>query len=349
MRYLVPILLITITLTSGCKKKESVPHDEVLKNLSTNILKPERLKFNEHIDSLHFYVNEIHALNTSLENLTKAQEHLISTLYTWNNINLFETENIANTYIHFKIQKWPVDTLFILSNTENGSTVDSSLIEFASSKRKGLGAIEYLLFRNHALDSLQNSEQSRKYLYYCSKLLQSQKDQLEQLWTSTEYYAFESNQGSGVYTAMNFFYNNYVIKLEKMLHEKFGIPAGLDLNTNLDLNMVETNFAEISLQILIEDTKLMQAIFSGQNGKGLEDICRSNGGDNTADIIMSKWVSIQSKLEALPASTLKEAIVNNSSEISVIYQEIKSLLSYIKYDLPQYLETTLLYSSNDGD
>ncbi|MCB0476990.1 MAG: hypothetical protein KDC84_02435 [Crocinitomicaceae bacterium] len=134
-----------------------------------------------------------------------------------------------------------------------------------------------------------------------------------------------------------------------MIHEKLGIPAGLDQNTTPDLNMVESNYALLSLELLKQDVLTLQSVFNGSNGKGLEAICRGNGGENTADLISEKWASIVNKMNALQSSSLKEAILNESGQVESIYMELKSLLSYIKYDLPQYLDATLLFSSNDGD
>ncbi|MEZ4937516.1 MAG: imelysin family protein [Crocinitomicaceae bacterium] len=343
------LFLLLISLTFACKKTEPVPHEEVLRDLSSNLLRPNHETFNNDVDSLFYYVQEIHNQNFDPYNIQKVKEYFSSVLFSWNNINFFETEAIATTYIHFRIHKWPVDSAYILATTQSTTTIDSSLIVNQSSRRKGLSALEYLLFREHAFDTLQVSSQSREYLFQTTSILKNHKDRLKSMWEATEYSNFENNEGSGVYTASNFFYNNYVLKLELMLHEKLGIPSGLDQNTTLDLNMVESNFALQSLAILRQDILIMLRVFEGYNGKGLADICRSNGGENTANLILEKWYSILQKVNALQSINLRNAILNESAAIQTIYLELKSLLSYIKYDLPQFMSATLLYSSNDGD
>ncbi|MCB0476991.1 MAG: hypothetical protein KDC84_02440 [Crocinitomicaceae bacterium] len=204
MKYIIFFSLLIIGLI-GCKKHQPVPHEEVLLDLSTSLLRPNHEEFGQNVDSLFFFVNEIHNQNTNSFTILKAQEYFTKSIFSWNKINFFETENIANTYLHFRIQKWPVDSTFIQSTTQSATLIDSALIVNQSSRRKGLSAIEHLLFRSYSIDTLQSSNQSREYLYQTTRILKQHKNQLQNMWNATEYSNFETNRGSGVYTASNFF------------------------------------------------------------------------------------------------------------------------------------------------
>ena len=258
---------------------------------------------------------------------------------------------------------FPVDTALILSNIQSGSYNLASISNFDG---KGLQAIDYLLYRPDLSDAEIVAKLSQtselKYLKDCVADLEDVVGAVYSSWSNSYRASFiasatSNSEGSAVSNLLNAFSAVYEQRVRK---GKVGLPAGV-FNGYSQTPMpghVEALYSGASITLLETNLEAMLNYFQGvsldgaTDGLGLSDyidhVEAKKGSQLLSDAIRDQIESAKSATTGI-SGALSEAVVQNKTAVSALYNEMQELVSLIKVDLTAALGVQITYQDTDGD
>jgi uncharacterized protein len=244
------------------------------------------------------------------------------------------------------IAYWPRRTEHIQSVLTGNEPI---VIQELGTSRKGLPVLEYLLFGEVPALSDPGRQRYDDYVQSLSTDLVKQADTLLQHWQTGDYGANYLNSPN----AANMQLNQWVVLLENIKNKRLGEPAGF-LGTALGEDALEAPESDYSLELL------KAALDGFARSYTLEGLSIQASAPDTGEYLVAlghrqvhQQVSDQLKklradLEGLGPS-LKQALNNNPEAVEASYEDVKTLLRYVKVDLANALNQTVNFTDNDGD
>ena len=341
-------------LFNSCKKEEEVPQEEFDKNalatnLSTNVIIPSIDEFNNNIVDLE--ANFIIFKNDkNQQNLEVLRDSWKQAYLTWQTVKIFDFGPIRNIGMKGAIATYPVDTAGIQNNISSGSYLLSSA---ANVDAIGLPALDYLLFRAGALDSLQNITNCSNYVEDVINKMLSESNTIKSEWASYKS-TFNESTGTSSTSAFSLFINEFNRDFELAKTAKVGIPLG---KQSLDVPLpeyIEARYSGISLELLEASLIALRKVYNGNSysgasaGVGLDDYLihlERSELDNTID---SNFGEMINKVQSF-STTFEEALDSNISGLNELYLMLQSHVVHIKTDMTSAFGVLITYQDNDGD
>lgn len=278
-----------------------------------------------------------------------------------------------------KIYSWPIqnscavdyDVLFFESGTVNGKPYDITL---RTPSRKGLGALDYLLFNddlNHSCNAadaptgwsnLSEQEQKIARCSYASEVasdIENNAQILIEQWLATDGYANQLKQAGTSDSLFNTEHeavnriSDAMFYLDSSTKDgKLATPLGIFANECGSIacpQVVESKYSQNSLANILNNLIGFEKLLTGNGGIGFTDYLIDVGDELTADEMSANITNTINSINQINTS-LTEALTNTPEQIEQTHTDIKNITDKLKADFITSLALELpATSAGDND
>lgn len=278
-----------------------------------------------------------------------------------------------------KIYSWPIanscavdlDVTFFAEGTVNGEPYD---ITKRTSSRKGLLALEYLLFNdnldhsctgstvpegwNGTLDS-ERREMRCEFAQEVAFDIVTNANDLNSRWSGDNGFAAqlknagtENSDITSEHAAVNLISDAMFYVDTGTKDGKLAIPVGILANscgTSACPEDVESKFADYSLPNISQNLIAFEKLLTGDTGLGFTDFLIDEGDQETADAMTTAITTAKANVGAAD-STLKELLSSNPEAVEAMHGDVKAITDKLKVDFITTLALELpKTSAGDND
>ncbi|MGM0479111.1 MAG: imelysin family protein [Bacteroidota bacterium] len=338
----------------SCKKepeeeKEAFDKGRLLSNLSENIILPAVAQFNQELNNLQSDLQDFEQ-NTTAQQLEVVRESWKQAYLTWQTVKIFDFGPMRDIGMKGATATYPIDTTGINDNVAAGSY---NLASASNVDAIGLSAVDYLLYRAGALDSLQNNPNVLSYTADVIDKMVSESNTIHSEWSSYQS-TFNASTGTSSTSAFSKLINEYNRDFELAKTAKVGIPLG---KQSLDVPLpdyVEARYSGISFELLQASLEALRGVYngryfeSGTEGVGMNDYLIHLEKNDLNTTIDSGFEQMITTTESF-SMTLEEALENDVSNMEALYNQLQGHVVHIKTDMTSAFGVLITYQDNDGD
>ncbi len=322
---------------------------EVLRALVKQVVLPNTVAIAEDSRRLDAEIARL-AAEPGVATLRAAREQWRRALSSWKRADAFRNGPIMDTNCLLRAMFWPVRTEAIDALLESTQGVDAASIDAIGVDRRGLFALEHLLFSDQADEQLvfafagpageRRSRLARSLatnvLFYADKAARA-------LGNGTEY---AQEFADGGQDSLNRLVGQLVHTVENVCANRLAGISDLAKSGRLKPTMVEGSGSRMSQQIALTYLRATEQLYLGVD-RGLSQLVRalSLAVDNELRSAFSQAIAAVSKL-GLP---LEEVAKRDPAELDVAAATVKKLERALRTELASTLGVTLTFSSVDGD
>ncbi len=366
--YSTAIRLLTYSLSmacllSGCKKQEPVYEFDkvaILDDVVQQEVLPGLTLLINGTDSLRSAVNNF-VQQLDAQSLSSARAQFIVTDLRWKACELYDVGLVQDRHLHSRISKWPTDPSLIENAITRGDTMDEAYFEALGATSRGLPAIEYLLFHLDASATLAQYTTDtlaairRDFLLGLSRNLHQKSVELQHTWSPQgENFAseFVHSTATGTSDPLSELVNAMISLLEEVTKVKIGKPLGkFDLGI-LQVELVESSDANISLPLLRANVVALQSAYLGTPDTGLDfalDALHAQYGEAAlSTAIAQRFATALTAIDQITIP-LQDALLTQHDQVEAAYQACKDLVVLFKADLSSSMSIVVTVTDNDGD
>ncbi len=297
--------------------------------------------------------------------LEDLRESFHSTYLSWQSVAFLDFGPAFDQTLRAEINTFPADNFSIENNVESG---EFSLTSFSAQNRRGLPALDYLLYGIADNDddllaqyTSDESAQNRKdYLLAITGIMVSKVNLVHQAWlpSGSNYRdQFISKDGTDVGSSVGLMVNSLSQYLERFTRDaRVGIPLGKRSQGTIIPRNVEAYYSGVSTELVTKNVNGIKNFYLGVNGNSadglgfydfLKDLEAGNDG-KLADRILDQITAAEEKTGIMP-SPLSEALDQNPQSIEAAHAELQKLVIIVKTEMPSALGVLITYQDNDGD
>jgi len=359
IHYLIIVIISSVAcIILSCQNDGTTTSDEYtnnyykreqLNNIYENEIIPLHQLFSTETQTLS---NEVLSFSNDInsDNLIQLKQQWKIVTSVWKKCELYDIGAIKNSFIHYTINSWPVNTSFIENNIATTTTINESYIASIGSSSKGIVGIEYLLFNSDegtTISTFQNSTSRLDYLTACIAELHTNSATILNQWIAY-HNGFVTNIQEGISASQNEIINNMVALLEEIIMSK--LNNAINQNDDTEFEAFRSDF---SLEMIKSNIITLQRCYTGDFSFtpyriGYRKILIELGNEELANEIDEKFNSVISKIDAMNPS-LNSSLVNNVEEINELKTDLEALLFLIKIEMSQVIGSTITFNDNDGD
>lgn len=339
-------------LISGCGNKD-FDRSLILENITNNLIIPTYEDFNQRTQSLREKA-EAFTGNPTAESLADLKTAWELSIKSWKHAEVYNFGPVESMLLVTAIDRWPTSEPGIEQAIEEYDGSDDYLVRLGSN-RKGLPAIEYLLFHDESSVIIDEfSDPTRKtYLNLLAEALTEHSAAILEAWTSGFGEEFISKIGNKADSGITLLANELGYIHQKVRMEKLEIPFGSQTEGTPRLQMLESIHAYISKELIRENLISARRTFNGGDGNGFDDYLNALGikdenGELLSEAVNNEYENAFRILDRIDG-TLKDAIQNDKSTIQELIDSIQKLYIYTDLDMISQLGILTVFSDNDGD
>lgn len=317
------------------------------------------------------------ALDTAKNN---ARAQWRTTMNVWQQAEMMQLGPlfIDDNLLRDKIYSWPnvntcgvdYDVVFFNGGTVNGQPYDITL---RTASRKGLDALEYLLFNDNLASSCDTvppiewssfTDTERKiarcsYATEVASDIVTNADTLLAQWNNTDGYAEQLKQAGttgSIFTTDHEAVNRlsdalfYIDSFTK--DEKLATPVGLLANscgTSVCPEDVESPYSQHSLANIQNNLIAFEKLFTGESGVGFSDYLIDVGDTITATEMQTDITNVLTTISNID-TTLSATLEDTPEQVEQIHSEVKEITDKLKADFITSLALELpATSAGDND
>jgi len=301
------------------------------------------------------------ARSPSEETLAAVRSEWYQAEIAWKRVEMFQFPGML--LIHNAIETRPARVAFIeglvdsAADSTAAEALDAATIESLGSTSKGLGAIEYLIFESpeHEAPILEafGAPARGDLLVALTGNLVSKTEELQRFWTAEgqnygQTFRENDSEGADIQSSISLLANRLIEMYEMVMQRKFGVPMGRTTDGVPDPESVESPLTGRSMDLLVANLESVLRTFDA----GLDDYVDylQDAGTETSlsANIHSQFASVFEALDRIEAP-LEIAVVEDSAGVAAAYEEMRSLLVFLKTDMAAQLGITVTFSDADGD
>ncbi len=346
------VALITIILITGCSGN-NFDRGQILENVTNNLIIPTYENFDQTTEALHT-ASQTFTENPTSESLSNLKSAWETSIKTWKRAEVYNFGPVESLVLVTAIDRWPTSERGVEQAIEDYDGSDDYLIRIGSN-RKGLPAIEYLLFHDDESVILDEfSDENRKaYLNLLTEALTRHSAAILEDWNSGYKEEFISNTGNKADSGITLLANELGYILQKVRMEKLEIPFGAQTEGTPRLQMLESVHANISKELIRENLLAAQETFDGADSTGFDDYIEALGiedenGELLSEAIKSEYENAFRILDSMDGS-LENAILNQRETVQELIDSVQKLYIYTNIDMISQLGILTVFSDNDGD
>lgn len=335
----------------------------LLENAGSNIILPAFNNFSEKTAALKEAAYTL-AGEVNQVNLTAAQEAWLDARLSWKYAEMFEFGPVDQLIAAPMIDNWPTNTVGIEEALDTTTPINSEYIASLGSTRKGLPAVEYLLFDfsegdQAILNKLNNDQKRLQYLTALTERIQTLAVEIHTAWDPSggNYLnTFTSSSDKSAGSSINILANNFLMLIEEVKNKKLGTPLGKSSMGTLLPENVEARFSGRSLELIERNLDAIEDIFTGNGTKGdlegyaeyLDALGAQYQGQPLSAVIVQQIAAAREKIGAI-TEPLKVAVETNTAQVDEAYVDLQRLVVFTKTDMMSNLGLLVTYTDNDGD
>lgn len=347
---------------------ENVQHQwEMLDNLARRTLLPLQEQFLTAAADLKAAAYALRE-TPSLTTLEALQATWRTTATAWVRADLIGLDQSAA--FRNQILKTPANIKFIEGFIAKEERIDAAFIASIGSTAKGLFALEYLLFDTEsdnaailaALTTGERAAQRMQYVVACAEALYSVGEDYTAQWRAeaTRYAGVADNPTQLKHITimyMRMTTNKFIDALQSVLADNLGQPLGRTTGGTPRPDLVESRRAHFSTQLIIARLEGLHMIFGGlavdktsftSYADLLDEVKATYEDSNLSTLINAHLEGSLAALRALD-KPLEVAVVEQTEQVGVIYESVRTAARLIKADMTSKLGVSLTFSDNDGD
>lgn len=357
-------ILLVISIISACNSSTSSEDDinfnrsAMLENYGNNIILPAFEQLQSDVHELESAAKSFESERTT-EELQNLQSALKDVRLAWQDASPFQFGPSESILLRASLNTYPTDTTKINDNISSG---DYTFGTIDSRDAAGLPALGYLL---HGVDESNEeivtlytaddeAENRMNYLLDNISFIKEKVDTATDEWQPSggDYistFLSEEKAGTDVGSSLGMLINSYVMHYERFLRDgKIGIPSGVISANYPRPTSTEAYYGGYSVELAIANLKQVKRIFTGANGRGLDDYLEALDAKDLSEEIQSQIDEAQSALEGL-SDPLSQQIEENNEPVLTAFEEMQDVVTLVKADMTSVLGITITYQDNDGD
>nr|WKN35398.1 imelysin family protein [Tunicatimonas sp. TK19036] len=351
-------LLLFAVLPLSCTEDNGEVEDQfdrgrILENVASNLIVPAYQDFASKTAALVQDVASFTAEPSSVT-LNDAKSAWKEATLSWKTAEAFNFGPVDQLTLETSIDLWPTSASGIEQAVENYNGADTYL-DGIGSNRKGLPAIEYLLYHADEAQVVEEfADQKRAdYLNLLAQALSEHASTVLDAWENGYEETFIANTGNDANASTTLLANEMIFLLETVKNYKVATPLGLRTLSDPLPDQVESRYAKISLELIEANLKVVEEIFTGQEGRGFDDYLNAlnidDGEGNALSIII--FQQIQKSQQSLSAidEPLQDAVLNKKGAVEQLFVDLQELTVLLKNDMMSRLGLLVIFSDNDGD
>lgn len=363
---------------------------DVVKNLALNVAAPQIQECAEKLAVLDVNV-EAWRDSPADETRAEAQQAWVEAYRSWQRCELLQLgpagtmeATVGGEGLRFDVYTYPLlSDCYVDELVANESWRDLSSYRALPTSKKGLGALEYLLYRTGtanachptqnpinadgtwaALSEAELNQRRADLAAFIASGIASVADDLASRWVSTgDAYVDEladAGHGSASFRsaqdALNEF-SNAMVYLEKEVKDmKLASPLGIsttssfsDCESNACPELRESPWANQSLSAITANLRMFESMYYGGDGVGFDDLLRELGAGTVAETMEEHLRSADTALAAIDG-TLLEALEQDHDDVVAFYEEVRELVTLFKTQFVNVLSLELPNrAAADGD
>lgn len=337
---------------AGCSGN-SFDRSQILEHAANDLIIPAYADFEAKVDSLHKSIVAF-TENPDTESLELAQEAWTSAIKSWKRAEVYNFGPAEDMVLVTAIDRWPTSGAGIETAIEEYDGSDDYLVRIGSN-RKGLPAVEYLLFHEtpKAIIVAFSDPNRKEYLKLLSRSLADNSRRILESWQNEYKQSFIEATGNRPSSGITLLANemSYLLGMIKM--DKIDIPFGSQTMGTARLQMLESPYAEISKDLIRENLEAARRAFTGGEGAGFDDYLDAlniltDEGELLSEKINREFDNAIHALDDIEGS-LKDAIQNDKEKVEALSESVKRVSVLIEVDMMSRLGILSVYSDNDGD
>ncbi len=350
--------IMLMALPFSCSEDTPEVNDEfdregILDNVATNIIVPAYQDFSEKTEFLQQKTETFLAQPTA-QTLEEVRNAWIAAKLSWKSGEAFNFGPVEQLALETAIDLWPTNASGIEEAIQNYNGA-ATYMEAIGSDRKGLAAVEYLLFHADQTQIVgEFAAENRK--AYLNLLVQTLADHASKLlgeWENGYESTFISNTGNNANASTTLLSNEMIFLLETVKNYKVATPLGLRTLSDPLPEQVESLYADLSLDLIRENLKIMESIFTGKAGQGFDDYLDAldiddGQGNALSAKILQKFTKSHQSLDAIDGP-LQVAVLEQKEAVEQLFIDLQELTVLLKNDMMSRLGLLVIFSDNDGD
>lgn len=355
---LFPVLFAACSNSTSSEEDVNFDRSEMLENYGINIIVPA-------FEDMQTAVNDLQSEAEKFENeptldqLETLQSALKDARLAWQDVSPFQFGPAESILLRASLNTYPSDEDKISENVSSG---DYSFGTIDNRDAAGLPALGYLLhgvgdtneeiLTMYTTDS--EAENRMAYLLDNISFIKEQVDTATHDWQESggDYigtFLSDENAGTDVGSSLGMLINSYVMHYERFLRDgKVGIPAGVRSAGVVRPTSTEAYYGGYSLELAITNLEQIERIFTGADGKGLDDNLKALDAEDLSDEILAEINEAKTSLEDLN-DPLSQQIEENNEPVLDSFEELQQIITLLKADMTSVLGITITYQDNDGD
>ncbi|MEQ8523673.1 imelysin family protein [Gracilimonas sp.] len=353
MNQLRPFFLILLCGLINACSGNNFDRQSLLNNAADNLIIPAYQDFSQTTSTLHSAVVSFNE-NPNEETLKSLQLAWEEAIKSWKRAEVYNFGPVEEMILVTSIDRWPTSEAGIETAIKEYDESDDYLVRMGSN-RKGLPAIEYLLFHDEpeiVLNEFQD-ENRKAYLELLSESLVENSELVLDEWESSYRQEFVKATGNRPNSGITLLANEMGYLLEMIRMDKLEVPFGKQTNGVPRLQMLESEYAEISKELITENLRAAQNAFNGSDSTGFDDYLDALNIKDEGEVLLSEAISTE-YLHALSIingmnGSLREAIQNDKESVQQLIDSIQKLYIYTEVDMMSQLSLLDTFSDNDGD
>lgn len=342
-RILLAVLTSALLLsTVGCER--GFDREAMLQNIVDQVILPNQTAFAEKAAELEAAVRTFYSEPTE-ENRVVAQSAWREAVDAWSHVQMFSMGPINRDFHHPPIDRTPTNVDGIEQTIAEQHSITPSLVAQGGSNRKGLPALEYLLFEANL-----NTQNHHDYLLATADVLAQNAAALEVAWQ--EYasgFVSAELDNRNTNSSISMLVNEMVRQLEFVMGYGLGQPLGLNITTDglSHPDLVLSPYANFSKARVLGQLESVQSVFDA----GLDDYLdylNAQYEDRSLSTVIADQIELAiSLVEQL--DTLEMVVVEDRGSAETAYTAIRTAAIYARVDMTTQLGVLLTFSDADGD
>lgn len=340
----------SIMLVVACKDRENVSpinlsdRQIVLNSIGNEAITPGFVDLQTSFNALRHEVKSFTDDSTNVEKLLHLRDQWLRTTIQWKILSVFSfgpvDENYLRTNLMTPINSQAIDQ--ILSQTNH--SIDSAYVRTLPSDRKGLGAVEYLIFGNdptnytRILNTFTAQKSKTAFLRELCDDMQKHVDFVLLKWSRAgEAYVdtFIGNDGDGASSSLALL--QYAVSSQIYVARERLVSALTLRKDDFRPDLIEAPYSKKSFDLLKAEIAAIQAIFTGRpissaDSRGfnwlLDKVNARKDGELVSVLVMRQFGIVSARINGINLP-LSEVVLSNPAAVSELLTEIDKLKGLI--------------------
>ena len=364
LRFTVLSVLIISSMFTSCRKEDpdadgpEFDRTSLLTDLTLNVIVPNYVQLEERTAAL-LVAAQTFIATPQQNTLEELRSEWNASMDQWAQCEAFRFGYAFDTGLNSQIAEWPTNGPIIEQEILASYPLDEAYIASTGTTRKGLFAVEYLIYSTTANDQqiIENftsdptMDRRANYLLAVCSHINTRCVEAANYW-NVNASTFISNTQNDISGSLNLAVNAWIEHIEFVRRAKVQIPAGIETGQPAAPEACENFISKRSLKSIRYNIQNWQSIFSSNNGIGLAENLNSLSAryqdQPLEDVINSTLSNIIDQCDALDIP-LEEAVIDRPDDVAQLYLELKRLTVLTKVDMSSQLGVIITFSDNDGD